>query len=373
MIKVLQTGCSSNPGGVECLVTEYYRYINRDGIQFDFLDLYGNGIAFSGLIKTLGGRIYHVADYRKHFIRAAVAIKKILRQGNYDIVHVHMQSAANLLPVLLSLHDGAVVVAHSHSSAVSGKMTGKILHRINRHILYRLPVEKWACGGRAGRWMWGKSFRKENIIPNAIEYQKFKYNAAVRKRIREYCGFTSQDRVIGFAGRFGKEKNTFFLIRVFRNLLDICGSYKLLTVGGNDLFDQFLSEMKRSGLDYAYYSAGVQENVNEWYQAMDAFLLPSFFEGFPVVAVEAQAAGLPCFLSDRITREVNISGKVHFLPVEKKDSLLWARRIHMELEKNNRTQYQLPVKYNMPDAAKVLEKKYQEALYGFADGNTNEN
>ena len=170
MLRILHIGFSRNPGGVENVIMNYYRYINRNDFQFDFLDLYGEGIAFSEEIKSLGGKIYHLPNYKRHPISAAKKLDKILDKLGYAIVHVHMQSAANLLPILISLNHGKeVVICHSHSSSTPRGLLRKLLNALNIKYLRKLPVIKWACGECAGQWMWGNQFDKKDIVPNAIE------------------------------------------------------------------------------------------------------------------------------------------------------------------------------------------------------------
>ena len=363
-IKILQIGFSSNPGGVENLVYSYFKHIDKNKFEFDFLDMYGDGIAYANEIEKLGGRIFSIENYKRHPLKACIKLKDLLNKERYDIVHVHMQSAANLMPIIIPyLHREEVVIAHSHSSSTPKGMLRKLLNSLNVKLLRKLKVEKWACGATAGIWMWGDKFDKENIIPNAIEAGLFEYDEKVRNKIRKQCGILSNERVIGFVGRFGDEKNTFFLIDVLKELLRKQDNYKLLTVGGNGLYDEFVKKIKQEHLEDKYYSAGIQLSTKEWYQAMDAFLLPSFFEGFPVVGVEAQAAGLKCFFSNNISKEIDISGTNYFLPIEKAsiDAQIWAEEINNIISSENR-KILLNQKYDIKYAINILQKKYYHIL-----------
>lgn len=361
MLHILHVGFSQNPGGVENIIMNYYRSIDRKIFQFDFLDMYGEGIAFSREIDSLGGKIFSIPNYKKHPISAAKRIYKLLDEINYDFIHIHMQSAANLLPILISLkHGKEIVICHSHSSATPKGWMRKIFNALNVKYLRKLPVIKWACGEYAGRWMWGDKFNKKNIIPNAIEYQKFQYDEIQRKKKRQECGFGPDDKVIGFVGRFGDEKNTFFLLKILAELNKKYGNYKLLTVGGNDLYEEFLERVKSNGFEQYYYSAGIQKCTAEWYQAMDAFLLPSFFEGFPVVAVEAQASGIPCFLSDQISKEIAISSDISFLPIGQECELIWAKEISDKLYVHKDRCNTISSQYDIKIAVKKLEARYRK-------------
>lgn len=364
MIRVLHVGLSNNPGGVENLVLNYYKNIDRRQIEFDYLDIYGEGIAFSNEIEELGGKIYIVSNYKKHPLKAKKEITNLLKRCTFDIVHIHMQSAANLLPVNIAANNKKVkVICHSHSSSTPKGNLRKIFDVVNKRKIRSYPVNKWACGVRAGVWMWGEEFDSSNIIPNAIDYKLYRKNESIKNKLKNKLGFTEKDIVIGFVGRFGDEKNTFFLIEVLKELLKISNNYKLLTVGGNGLYDLFLKKISDEKLDNNYYSAGIQSSTYEWYQMMDCFLLPSFFEGFPMVGVEAQAAGLPCFLSDKIAKEIDISRNVKFLSIEGENAPKeWAIQINNEINSRNSESSNFPELYKIEYAAKILEKKYYSIL-----------
>lgn len=359
MIKILHIGFSENCGGVENLVMNYYRHMDKKKFMFDFLDIYDAGIAFEREINALGGKIYRLPNYKQHPIDAARKINGVLNMNDYKIVHIHMQSAANLMPVVVALHHKKEkVIAHCHSSSTPKGVTRKILNFINIGILRNLNVEKWACGERAGKWMWTDAFENKNIISNAIDTEAFTPDKDIRKKIREKCGFQSNDRVIGFVGRFGDEKNTLFLIKVLVELLGFSDRYKLLTVGTGEVFEKFKKEVIRNNLEKKIYFAGVQNNVSEWYQAMDAFLLPSFFEGFPMVGLEAQASGLPCFFSDRISSEIDVSKTSVFISIDHGKAEKWAKEIHQALCLSSVTSPHIPDSYNIQYAVKILENKY---------------
>lgn len=361
-MRVLHVGLSINPGGVESFVLNYHRNIDKDGIQFDYLDIYGDGIAFSDEIYQLGGKIFTLPNYKKHPFRAMKKMQEVLRNNDFEIMHIHMQSVANIMPIMVGLKNKNIkVICHSHSSATPKGILRKILNWICKKRIKKFNVHKWACGKKAGEWMWGDSFSSEDVIPNAIDYDFYKKDDTVRNRTRQVLGIENDDKVIGFVGRFGEEKNTFFLIDILKELLKISPKYKLLTVGGNGIYNNFIKKLEEEKLQEHYYSAGIQKTAAEWYQAMDAFLLPSFFEGFPMVGVEAQAVGIPCFLSDRIDQEINITDTVRFLPIETDDAIKWAKAIDASLL-SQKISYDFPDKYKIKSAYKYLEEKYESLV-----------
>lgn len=360
MERILQIGFSDNPGGVENVVMNYYRVINKSEFQFDFLDMYGKGIAYKEQIEELGGKIYTTINYKKHPVKAYRQIRKILIENNFKCMHVHMQSAANLLPIIAGLKENIKVIAHSHSSSTPKGIARKVFHNLNLMVLRKLKIEKYACGKKAGEWLWKDKFKYDHVILNATDLLRFRYDVERRRIIRERIGFQN-NFVIGFVGRFGQEKNTFFLIDILKKMLEIDNSVRLLTVGGNDLYDEFESEIRKKNLDRFYYSAGIQKDSSDWYQAMDAFLMPSFFEGFPMVGIEAQAAGLPCYFSNRISDEINVTGNIIFLPITEKESdSCWASKIleHRKSERLDINNTEI-VKYEVSNAVLGLEKIYK--------------
>lgn len=364
MIRVLQIGFSRNPGGVENVVMNYFRKIDRTEIIFDFLDIYGDGIAYYDEIVALGGRVYSLPNFKKFPLLFFLKLKQLVRTIDVQIVHVHMQSAANILSILAALSEKKVVIAHSHSSLTPSGIMRKVLHRTNRKILTRLPIQKWACGKLAGEWMFGKMFSTEDIIPNAINMERFHLCEEVRNSIRKKYGFVENDKVLGFVGRFEEEKNPLFLLDILEELQRKSDVYKLLVVGGGDLLPVFLKKAEEKELNNSVVSVGIQMDTSKCYQGMDVFLLPSFFEGFPVVAIEAQAVGLCCCLSENITRDVSFFNENCFISVHEPEAVKkWAAEIEkLTLSGVRPGQNEQLQKYDIVYAAEMLKTKYKGLL-----------
>lgn len=362
MIKVLQIGLGPNPGGIENCIMNYYRNINHSEYSFDFVDIYGKGLAYANEIAMLGGKIYSLTAYKNNPLKMAKELRGILVEGKFDIIHINMLSAANMIPVLIScMYGKADVVVHSHNSSIPKGWIRIILNAINIHILRMLPVEKWGCGDKAGKWMWGKSFEKENIIFNAVDQEKFQRNDAVRTNVRLSCGFKSNEKVIGFVGRLSEQKNPLFLIEIIKALSHKDKDIKLIVVGDGELRPNLEEKIQEYDLEDNVYLAGIQNNVCDWYQAMDGFVLPSLFEGLPVVGIEAQASGLPCFFSNRITEEVDVTKTVEYLSIDN-GAEIWADAIIHRINELDKKYIMFPDDYKINYAAKELEKKYSRIL-----------
>lgn len=356
VLKILQIGLSANPGGIENCILNYYRHIDRTKIQFDFVDIYGNGLAYSDEIKKFGGRIFTLKNFKKNPVSFIFSLNDILKKNNYSIVHINMLSSANILPALISCyHKGIRVILHSHNSNMPRGFCRKILHYLNIFVLRNLRAQQWACGEQAGVWMFGKKFNRENIIPNAIDTELFKPDINIRNSIRNQLSFSSKDIVIGFVGRLCEQKNVLFLPDILKQIHKKSLNYKMLIIGDGALKQQFMQKIKDFKLNEYVCFAGVKDKVFEYYNAMDIFVLPSLFEGFPIVAIEAQAAGLHCFLSDKISKEVDISKKVDFLQINQ-GAEIWANSI---LKAQTIRENFASVEYDINYAVKNLEKKYQ--------------
>lgn len=321
MLKILQIGLGPNPGGIENCIMNYYRNIDRDLFQFDFVDIYGQGLAYQEEMAFLGSKIFVLPNYKKYMFNNFTALKNIFKEHSYDIIHINVLSAANVIPILTSkIYSGAKIIVHCHNSDVPGGNLRKVLNLVNKFLFRYLADKRIACSMLAGNWMWGESFKYDSILYNAIDFNVYKPDKDLREFRRKECGFSDKDIVLGFVGRLTEQKNPLFLLDVLEKLMLNSVHYKLLVVGDGDYRSVFEKRIKAQGLNNNVYMAGVQDCTAEWYQAMDVFLLPSMFEGLPLVAIEAQAAGVKCLLSDRIGREASIVDSTVFLSIEHLDS-----------------------------------------------------
>ena len=358
MIKILQIGLSANPGGVENCILNYNRFIDKHNFCFDYVDMYGDGLAYAAEIRALGGRIYTLPNFKKHPMSNALGLRQIINSNKYDVIHINMLSAANIIPPLIACMNSSAVVVHCHNASMPTGIVRKAANQINLKWLRNFSTMKWACGIKAGRWMWGDTFNPSDVIPNAIDVSVFKKDPDAKKKIRTVCGFSDDDIVVGFVGRLSEQKNVLFIPEILAELRKRNKKFKALVVGGGVLYDELIEKINELNVSDIFYFTGTQNSAAKWYQAMDAFILPSLFEGLPVVGIEAQAAGLPCFMSNTITEEVNISGTVIYLPI-RKGGYVWADAIHHVLSSERSTQINIPQNYQIQYAVKELEHRYE--------------
>jgi len=199
-----------------------------------------------------------------------------------------------------------VRICHNHSTAHIGEGKKTILKYLLRPFAKIFATDYFACGETAGCWIYGnRCFRKGkiHIMPNAIDVRKFVFAPRSRQNVREGLGIGNGTFVVGHVGRFVYSKNHTFLIHIFRAFHRICPDSVLLLIREGELLPDIGEQVKTLGLTENVRFLGVRDDVNELFSAMDAFCLPSFYEGFPAVLIEAQANGLPCVISDVIAQE----------------------------------------------------------------------
>lgn len=363
--RVLHVGLWNNPGGIENCILNYAKHIDTSRYVFDFADLNGEGIYYEKEFEALGGRIFHFGNYKKNPPKAIANLRNLILKRHYKIVHIHMLSAANIIPVLAAKDiPGIKVIVHSHNTVLPSGNLRKTLHKANLKFLRSQNVEKWACSRVAGKWLWGKSFSRENVIPNAVETRLFTRDNEVRTALRNELGFEEDTICLGFVGRLSEQKNPLFFPELFLELASLDERYRFLIVGDGPYRTAFETKLRYYDIEDRVIFTGNVDSAIPYYQAMDGFLLPSLFEGLPVVGVEAQAANLPCFFSNRITRESAVGGMVSFLPIIQ-GVTPWVSRIEEFFNNTNtditQNNYLIP-RYDINLASLELMLKYDKLL-----------
>lgn len=317
-IRVLQVVTQMNRGGLETMLMNYYRHMDRDRVQFDFLTHRDAPGDYDQEILSLGGRIYHVPrlvpwsrSYRQaldDFLSNAPASTDAEdAHPPYSIIHVHQDCLSAVALKEAQKNRIPVRVAHCHS-ANQDKNLKYPIKLFYRHKISRYATDLFACGEKAGQWMFcGAPF---TVVHNAIDTERYLYNGQVAEEVRQEWHIPENALVVGHVGRFNQVKNHSFLLDVFASLARKEPSARLLLVGGGELKEQAEQKAHTLGLADKVIFTGVRSDVDRLLQAMDVFAFPSLYEGFPVTLVEAQAAGLPCLISDRISAECDLTGLV---------------------------------------------------------------
>lgn len=355
-------------GGVESVVMNYYRHIDRTKIQFDFIcDEDSTNIPYEE-IEKLGGKVILIPPYQKVFKYHKV-LKKILKDADYKIVHSHINTLSVFSLFAAKCARIPVRIAHSHSTTNKKEKKKNALKQLLRTFSKLFATDYMCCSELAGRWLFGnKEYDKGNVylLNNAIDIDKFKYNEEVRKRIREELNIQDNTLVIGNVGRFVEQKNHRFLIEIFNEIHKQNDNSILLLAGQGPLMGEIKIKVKNLGLEKCVKFLGQRKDINELYQAFDVFCLPSLYEGLPVVGVEAQATGLLCVFSKDMTKETKILESTQFLSLNQKASE-WAKIILDKSELNCKKDTSKEMSENGFDInieANKLEKIYRKLEYG---------
>lgn len=364
MIRVLHIVPALIGGGVENLLLNYYSHMDRDKFKFDFI-VHGENIGvLESTFESLNSKIYHIPTKHESFFKNLKAMKQIIMDGNYDVVHAH-QGTVGVFPMYYAKKAGVKVrITHSHIAYVKKNFFEKIIDIILLPFLKRYSTHWFACGLDAGRFLWGdKAVEKGKVIvmKNAIEIDKFTFNADLRNRKRKKLGVNDKF-VIGNVGRFSYQKNHEFLIKVFSEIYKINNNAILLLVGGGELEGDIREQVKNLGLSEAVKFLGIRNDVHELLQAMDVFLLPSRYEGLGIVYIEAQAAGLVTFGSDVVVpKEAKVTDLMYFIPLEK-PAEYWAQKVleHSDgYERRNTSEKIEKCGFDIRKEAKKLEEIYE--------------
>jgi len=360
MIRILQCVNSMDYAGLESIIMNYYRMVQPHNIQFDFLT-HRNWIGkYDKEILGLGGRVYYAPrlypqNYKKYF---HFMTNFFLEHNEYQIVHSHIDSMS-YLPLFAAKKAGIPIrIAHSHSTSFEKdwKYIPKLFFRSK---LGTVANYFFACGNKAGEFLFpGKDF---TIIPNAIMPDQFLYNPLIRKKIREELYISDDVLVLGHVGRFSNAKNHPFILRIFSEVLKIRKKSILLLIGSGKRETYIRKLAQRIGVWENIRFLGNRNDVGNYYQAMDVYLMPSFFEGVPVTGIEAQFSELPCLFSDQVPKEVKISDQVFFMPL-KLTPEIWAERIIALSNQTNRGQQRNLMEksvYNIRNSSKILESIYR--------------
>lgn len=361
--RVLHITDGMNRGGIETFIMNVYRSIDRDLIQFDFLISFPDKCDYEDEILKLGGRIYRTTPKKEGIVKFIRNTNKLLKHmPNYEVVHIHVSSLASALSwILTKVRKAPVRIFHSHNTQ-NKKDLKSVLRKIGQGIVKYNSEYLCACSREAGEFLFGSRQRTQFItINNGIDSNKFFYDVKSRNLLRSDLNLENK-LVIGHVGRFNEQKNHEFIIEIFDKVNKKDNNTILLLVGKGELESKIRKKVKLLNLEESVLFLGLRDDINKILNGMDIFLMPSFHEGLPVVGVEAQATGIKCFMSDSITREVDIAGLVEFINLDKSPEF-WAERILKSkgYDRCNKTQaindYEFDIKQVVQKLSNLYEKK----------------
>ena len=300
-------------GGVEAVIMNYYRHIDKNIVQFDFIcDEDSTNIPYEE-IESLGGRVIICPRYQSVFKYQKFLID-LFKKNKYKIVHSNINTLS-VFPLRAAKKAGVPIrIAHSHSTSNKIEWKKNIIKNVLK-LLSKVYANKYICCSElAGRYQFGnKAFDNGEvfILNNAIDINNYKFDKKKRNKIRKKLNIDEDTIVIGHIGRFVKQKNHDFIIDIFNNLKK--KNYKLLLIGQGPLEEKIKNRVQELGLLDKVIFAGQKENVNDYYNAMDLFLFPSLYEGLGLVLIEAQVNGLSCIVSSEVPKIAEVSDKIKFL------------------------------------------------------------
>lgn len=300
MIRVLHVVTHMNRGGLETMIMNYYRNIDRTKVQFDFLVHRDYKCDYDDEIEQLGGKIYRLPILNPFSYNYRKELNDFFKQHKeYKIVHVHQDCLSSIILKAAYKNNVKVRIAHSHTENQDRNIK-YIIKLFYRQFILKYATQLFACGKAAGEWMFkGADFE---IINNAIDVEKYIYNVISRENIRKEFNIRDDEFVIGHIGRFSPVKNHTFILDVFAEVVKNVDA-KLLLVGDGELKQAMKNKADSLGIKDKIIFAGVRSDIPDLLQAMDVFLFPSLYEGLPVTLVEAQTTGINCILSDNISEQ----------------------------------------------------------------------
>lgn len=366
-IRVLHENVVMDMGGIENLLMNVYRNIDRDRVQFDFMVHRSKDAYFDEEIQALGGKIYKCSPFNpiKHFKYMGDINRVLSENKGYNIIHAH--SELNMWPLKVAKKHGIPVrISHSHNTKQIKDLKWAFME-YEKLFLKKQCTDLFACSKDAAIWLYGKRAVEQNnvtYIKNGIKVDDFKFEIDIRNKVRKKLKLENKF-VVGHVGRFMKQKNHKFILEVFKEIKKLKQDAVLILIGEGELEE----EIKRKAKDMDIYNdirfLGVRDDVKYLMQAMDVFLFPSFYEGLGIVLVEAQALGLISVVSENIPEEAFITDLVYQISL-KNSADYWAKKIIDIYSKNSenrigRQKEIINAGYDIVCTAKFLEEFYLEA------------
>lgn len=327
MIKVLHLFTTLDGGGVESFLYNYYSHMDNNKIVFDAVVPGMETGYLEQYFTERGSKVYHIKRFRENPFKYWFSIAGIVKNGHYDIIHCHGYKSA------IGIFFGKIYgcnnrIIHSHMAHVRETKIQKINRKFLGFVAKKLSTDWFACGIDAAKWFFGeKAYDKGqvSIIDNAIDLSKYKFDINSREKIRKELG-VENDFVVGNIGRLTYQKNQIFLIDVMKELLEENPNSKLVLIGDGEDREKLTKYSKTLNISKQVIFLGMRKDIPELLCALDFFVLPSYYEGLPVVLAEVQASGLKGCVSDTVTQEVNVTSNLHYLSF-KDPTFYWAKKI----------------------------------------------
>lgn len=371
MIKILEVfGEPISNGGQESFVFNTIQHMNLRTMRVDALTpYYCDNQIYKTIIEKEGGKIVELnlpflpGKSRFNILKP---LDKFLKKEKYDVIHVHSGSISVLTEVALvaRLHSVRKIIVHSHCASNHKTIKYKLIKLLSIPIIEYCATDFCACSKVAGEWKFSRRIveNKLRIIKNGIDLKKFAFDVATRNQYRKRLKISEDTFVVGHVGRFSNQKNHLFLIDIFAELIKQYNNCKLLLIGSGETQEEVKLKVKHMGLSDDVIFAGNVQNVNEYMQVMDVFVLPSLYEGLPIVGVEVQASGLPVVVSASVSEELKLTENVCY--VQLGNPTAWVTEIikYMNMERRNNQNVLTEKEYNIETTALLLQHMYEDRI-----------
>ena len=355
-IRVLQVVTYMGRGGLETMLMNYYRNIDRSKVQFDFLTHRDERWDYDDEIESLGGKIYHLPKLNPFSKSYLNDLDKFFKEHKeYQIVHCHQDCLSGVVLKVAKKNGVRFTIAHAHSAS-QDKNLKYIIKTLAKKNIKKYSDKMFACGEEAGKWM----FETDNfeVLNNAIDTDLYTYNKEKADKVKKKFDIENKF-VVGHVGRFNYPKNHKFIIDVFYEVQKIKEDSVLMLVGDGDLRHEIEQKVQDLGLSDKVIFTGVRSDVNDLMQGMDVFLFPSLYEGLPVTMVEAQASGLKCIISDKVPLECKMTENVVVVKLEESPQK-WAKEVfkYEKYERKNTKEEIVKANFDIKANAKYLQEFY---------------
>lgn len=327
MKRVLCITASMNAGGAETFLMKMYRAMDKTRYQMDFC-VNADSNYYESEILGLGGKIYRVPAKSQNILGWYKETKKVVRDHEYKYVIRVCEHSLAALDLVVARQGGADHLIMRSSNASSGSRLSIFLHKVFRFLPKFVPTVKIAPSTEAAEYSFGRGCIRRgeaSLLHNAIDTTVYRYDPAGREQIREELGIKDKF-VVGHVGRFNHQKNHAFLIDTFQEVLRNNPDARLVLVGNGELEESICQKVNDLGIEQYVIFTGVRKDVPQLLSAFDVFLFPSFYEGMPNTVIEAQSTGLPCIVSDTITREAKITDIVSYVGLNE-STAMWASKV----------------------------------------------
>lgn len=331
-IRVLHAVVNMNRGGAETLIMNLYRNLDRSKVQFDFLTS-KEGVLDAEILE-LGGRIHRIPYITDigHFEYINSLNNFFILHNDYKIVHSHMDKMSGFVLRAAKRAGVPIRIAHSHSTKSEGGIAARLYKWYAGLFIQSCATNFVACSDRASKWLFKTTSRKSVIVKNGIDLKKFAFSDIVRNKVRKNLDIDQESTVVGHVGRFCHAKNHRFLIDIFDKYAKFNSNSVLILAGDGPLRAEIQHRVAELDLVDKVKFLGVRNDIDSLLQAFDIFVFPSLYEGLPVTLIEAQGAGVPCVISDRITKEVDLGvDLIGYLPLN--DTRVWVEKIKTALNR----------------------------------------